>query len=132
LQVVEKIWQIKNSMVLPGEVREMKPKKVRITVLRISYNKDFVEEYTEGVEWQPCSILKEGEEFISDGWMPEGFCNFAWADIHKYVLVLARGGNMLGVKPGTFITCCTDGFRPVFFKLERIDETEGGHENETG
>jgi uncharacterized repeat protein (TIGR04076 family) len=37
------------------------------------------------------------------------------------VLTLARGGNFLGVKPGTFVTCCTDGFRPVFFKLERID-----------
>jgi uncharacterized repeat protein (TIGR04076 family) len=33
----------------------------------------------------------------------------------------ARGGDFVGVKPGTFVTCCTDGFRPVFFKLERID-----------
>ena len=29
---------------------------------------------------------------------------------------------MLGVKPGVFITNCTDGFRPVFFKLERIED----------
>ena len=37
------------------------------------------------------------------------------------IMVLARGGNMNGVKPGVFVTCCTDGFRPVFFKLERIE-----------
>jgi uncharacterized repeat protein (TIGR04076 family) len=52
--------------------------------------------------------------------MPTGFCSWAWADIQKYVMVLARGGNFLGVKPGTFVTCCTDGFRPVFFGLERM------------
>jgi uncharacterized repeat protein (TIGR04076 family) len=57
--------------------------------------------------------------------MPEGFCSWAWADVQKYVLTLARGGNFLGVKPGRFITCCTDGFRPVVFQLERI-EPEGG------
>jgi len=48
-------------------------------------------------------------------------CSWAWCDIHKYVVTLARGGNFLGVKPGIFVTCCTDGFRPVFFKLKRIE-----------
>lgn len=105
----------------------MKPQKVRITVLRTSFNADFVRDYAEdyeGQNWIPCQHLHQGQEFISDGWMPEGFCNFAWPDIHKYVLVLARGGNMVGVKHGTYITCCTDGFRPVFFKLERIEDGE--------
>ena len=113
-----------NNAILQLEVSDMKPRKVRITVLQISFNKDFVVSYTEGAVWKPCDRFSEGQEFISDGWMPEGFCNFAWPDIHKYVLVLARGGNMVGVKGGTFVTCCTDGFRPVFFKLERVDETE--------
>lgn len=31
---------------------------------------------------------------------------------------------MVGVKPGVFVTCCTDGFRSVFFKLERVEEDE--------
>ena len=53
--------------------------------------------------------------------MPEGFSDWAWTDIHKYVAILARGGNMIGVKPGMFVTNCTDGFRPVFYKLERIE-----------
>ena len=28
---------------------------------------------------------------------------------------------MLGTKEGTFVTNCTDGFRPVTYKLERIE-----------
>lgn len=100
------------------------PKKVRITVLKKTFNQDFVDAYTEGFDWKPkgcCHDFEVGQEFITDGHMPEGFSDWAWADIQKYVMVLARGGNMLGVKPGTYITSCSDGFRPVFYLLERID-----------
>ena len=46
--------------------------------------------------------------------------------MQKYVMVLARGDNFLECKPGVFITCCTDGFRPVFYEPERMqsDETD--------
>ena len=100
------------------------PKKVRITVLKKTFNQDFVDAYTEGFDWKPkgcCHDFDVGQEFVTDGHMPEGFSDWAWADIQKYVMVLARGGNMLGVKPGTYITSCSDGFRPVFYLLERID-----------
>lgn len=102
----------------------MDPQKVRITVLRNTFNQDFVDTYAEayqGQPWRPCDLLQEGQTFVTSGWMPEGFCSHAWADILRYVMVLARGGDFVGVKPGTFVTCCTDGFRPVFFKIERID-----------
>jgi uncharacterized repeat protein (TIGR04076 family) len=52
--------------------------------------------------------------------MPEGFCSWAWADIQKYVMTLVRGGYFLGVREGTYFTCCNDWFRPVFFLIERI------------
>jgi uncharacterized repeat protein (TIGR04076 family) len=98
--------------------------RVRITVLRRSQNVDFLEAYAESI-WEPCERLIEGREYISKGAnIPIGFCSWAWADIQKYVLTLARGGNFIGVKPGIFVTCCTDGFRPVFFKLERMDASE--------
>ena len=42
--------------------------------------------------------------------------------MQKYVMTLARGGNMLGVAPRVFITNCTDGFRPVSYKLERVED----------
>ena len=60
-----------------------------------------------------------GQQFEVTGetpWaMPEGFCGWAWADIQKLVYGLARGGQP------KFVTCCTDGYRPVIFLLERID-----------
>ncbi len=73
--------------------------------------------------WVRCKVLKEDQEFIAVSvQMPEGFCSWAWADIQKYVMTLARGGNFIGAKRGMFVTCCTDGYRPVIFKLERIEE----------
>jgi len=96
--------------------------KVKITVLRKLHHQDFLEQCAQSI-WQPCDRLQEGQEFIAEGVnMPEGFCSWAWTDIQKYVLTLARGGNFLGVNPGTFVTCCTDGFRPVVFKLERLEQ----------
>ena len=93
---------------------------VKITVLRRTQNKDLLEDYAESI-WDPCERLSEGQEFISQSAnMPEEFCSWAWADIQKYVMTLARGGNFRGTSPGTFVTCCTDGYRPVFFKVERL------------
>ncbi len=93
---------------------------VKITVLRRTVNEDFLTEDAESI-WEPGERLQVGQEFISESVnMPSGFCSWAWADIQKYVMTLARGGNFVGARPGCFVTCCTDGFRPVFFKLERI------------
>lgn len=98
--------------------------RVRITVLRRSHNPDYLEKWA-GSVWNPCERLKEGQVFVSHrANMPPGFCSWAWCDIQKYVLTLARGGNFIGVKEGTFVTCCTDGFRPVFFLVERMRDDE--------
>ena len=103
----------------------MNPYKVRITVVKKTFNTEFVEAYTDGCSFKPegcCHAFAVGHEFICEGHMPEGFPDWAWCDMQKYVMTLARGGNFLGCKPGVFVTCCTDGFRPVFYKLERIEE----------
>jgi uncharacterized repeat protein (TIGR04076 family) len=98
--------------------------KVRITVLRRTLNEDFLKEYTDEM-WKPCSVFRDGQEFVATpAVMPEDFCGWAWADIQGIVMTLARGGNFIGVSPGIFITCCTDGFRPVAFKLERIEPSQ--------
>jgi len=94
---------------------------VKITVLRRLYHKDLMEQYTDSGDWGPCSNFQEGQEFTvtpDRPWeMPPGFCGWAWADIQKVVWGMARGG------PNVFVTCCTDGCRPVIFKLEKLSET---------
>ena len=107
----------------------MNPYKVRITVIKKTFNTEFVEAYTDGCSFKPegcCHAFDIGHEFISEGHMPEGFPDWAWCDMQKYVVTLARGGNFMGFKPGVFVTYCTDGFRPVFYRLERIEEQEDG------
>jgi len=53
--------------------------------------------------------------------IPKGFCVWAWAAIEKDVSILALGGNAPWIrKEGVIISCCTDGLRPVVFKLERV------------
>jgi uncharacterized repeat protein (TIGR04076 family) len=94
--------------------------RVRITVLRRLLHEDLLRAHADSV-WSPCERLREGQTFVSEGAnMPDGFCSWAWCDIQKYALTLGRGGDFLGVRTGTFVTCCTDGFRPVLFLLERI------------
>jgi len=108
--------------------------KVKITVLRRMSNPDLWQEYlVEGLEAEPqCEWFQEGQEFIVDieqtpGFMvgmeqlPKGFCAWAWAAIEKEVAILALGGNAPWIREeGVFISCCTDGLRPVVFKLERV------------
>ncbi len=94
---------------------------VCITVLARTLHPEVVAQYGEG-EWRPCERLTEGQVFISRGAnMPEGFCTWAWADIQKYVVVVARGGNHDGRRPGTNVACCSDGYRPVIFAIERLE-----------
>ncbi len=101
--------------------------KCKITVLKKNLNEDLAKEYCQN-EVTSCPVFLEGQEFISGFEKPEGFCDWAWNDIHKFVTVLLSGGNFSkGIFEGwmkdgkTMIACCTDAIRPVTFKIERID-----------
>jgi uncharacterized repeat protein (TIGR04076 family) len=100
--------------------------KCRITVLKRTLNKDIAEQYAvNGENISPCDLLADNQEFIFDGYnYPEGFCSWAWADIQRDAALLANAdANPYWLnQKGTTITCCTDGFRPVIFKIERIEE----------
>ncbi|MBN1435470.1 MAG: TIGR04076 family protein [Sedimentisphaerales bacterium] len=94
--------------------------RVRITVLKKCFHKEFVEQYAgDPAKWGECGCFEVGQEFVVSGdrpWdMPVGFCGWAWADIQKLVYGMSRGGQ------DVFVTCCTDGYRPVIFKLEKLD-----------
>ena len=70
-----------------------------------------------------CDRLQVGQEFRVDesGAMPSGFCTWAWHDIYPVVTTLRFGGNFTWMKKeGISYSCCSDGARPVFFKIERI------------
>jgi len=93
---------------------------VRITVQKRLFHKDLIDAYADHPEdWTPCPEFAEGDVFVvgpDAPWdKPEGFCGWAWADMQKMVWSMSRGG------PQRFVTCCTDGYRPVVFLLERID-----------
>ena len=92
--------------------------RVKITVIRKLLHEDLVKEYTDSGDWPPCQHFEIGQEYAVSAeapWqMPDGFCGWAWADMQKIVWGMARGG------PNVYITCCTDGYRPVLFLLEKI------------
>ena len=100
-------------------------KKVKITVKRIACYKDLIAEYENPIE-HACD-MKEGQIFIANGFnKPEGFCDSAWDSIAPFVKELANGGGnfydgWMKNKKSAMISC-NDGFRPVSFYLEAMDE----------
>ncbi len=98
--------------------------RVRITVLRrFSPSEVFAKSPVTSVpSMKECGVFKDGQEFIVKGMkMPDGFCPSAWVSIYCNVRLLGYGGNLPWYKEkGVAINCCTDGLRPVIFKIERI------------
>ena len=97
--------------------KQSKKTKVRckITVLKKEYSKELYQKYT-GKDGKPCPLLDLGQEFVTKNkWdCPEGFCNWAWADIRPFIQQIYGGQSQR-------VVCCTDGYRPVIFHLERIE-----------
>lgn len=103
-------------------------KKVKITVLKTTFDKELAKEY--GVEGlTACPMLQEGQVFYADYAKPEGTCDEAWKAIYQYAFALAHGadkdifyyGDWIKT-PGVAICSCNDGLRPVIFKLEATEE----------
>ena len=100
-------------------------KKVRITVKRIARYDDLIAEYENPIE-HACD-MELGKSFIANGWQkPDGFCNSAWDTVSAFVMTLSHGGEnfydgWMKNKKSAMISC-KDGFRPVSFLLETMDE----------
>lgn len=100
-------------------------KKVRITVKRIARYDDLIEQYENPIE-HACD-MRLGQSFIAEGWQrPAGFCASAWDTVSPFVMALAHGGENLYdgwmKDPRSAMISCNDGFRPVSFLLEALDE----------
>ena len=100
-------------------------KKVRITVKKIAEYDDLMEQYENYIE-DACSV-RLGQVFICNGWeKPDGFCKSAWDTVSPFVMTLAHGGENFYdgwmKNPKSAMISCNDGFRPVSFLLETMDE----------
>lgn len=100
--------------------------KLQITVVKTNSFVDLQRYVKSTIE--PCPVFKEGQVFTSAYEKPDGFCDWAWNDIHPYVSALMTGGTfsegLFGgwmKDPDTIIASCTDGIRPVVFEIKRIN-----------
>ena len=100
-------------------------KKCRITVMKVARYDDLIEKYENPIE-HACD-MKEGQVFIANGWeRPEGFCLSAWESMSPFVLALSHGGGDFYdgwmKNPKSAMISCNDGFRPVSFLIEAMEE----------
>lgn len=99
--------------------------KVRICAVRQADYKDLQLQFENPIE-HTCD-LKVGDTFLSvDGQKPDGLCDSAWDSMKEFVLEIARGGGNFYdgwmKNPHSAMISCNDGFRPVSFYIEQIEE----------
>ncbi len=100
-------------------------KKIRITVMKKANYADLIQKYENPIE-NPCNMV-EGQIFITEGWnKPNGFCDSAWQSLSAFVMTLSHGGQdiyegWMKNKKSAMISC-NDGFRPVSFLIEALEE----------
>jgi uncharacterized repeat protein (TIGR04076 family) len=90
--------------------------RCRITVLKKTFNEDLYRQFPCGGAHE-CGILEAGQTFVTENrWSPpDGLCTWAWSEMRPVIQAIHGGSEVVK------IACCTDGLRPVFFKLERVD-----------
>ncbi len=93
--------------------------------MRISQHTDLMQKYENPMR-NACDMV-EGQVFIANGWQrPDGFCESAWETISPFVMTLAYGGEDIYSgwmrDPKSAMISCNDGFRPVSFLIEAMDQ----------
>ena len=100
-------------------------KKVKITAVRRTCYPDLIEQYENPME-NACEV-EIGTVWVSENAQkPEGFCNAAWGCMESFVKSLAEGGGRFYgdwmKDPHTAMLSCNDGFRPVSYYLEALED----------
>lgn len=100
-------------------------KKVAIHVLRKVAHTDLSALYENPIE-HACDMT-EGTVYLSvDNQKPAGLCQSAWESMQPFVMTLAHGGGDFYQgwmkNPYSAMISCNDGFRPVSFYLEVVEE----------
>lgn len=100
-------------------------KKVKITVMKTVCHQDLIDAFENPIE-HACD-MRVGQVFVANGWAkPDGFCDSAWESVSPFVMTLAHGGSdfydgWMKNKKSAMISC-NDGFRPVSFLLEALEQ----------
>lgn len=100
----------------------------KISVLKTLFHDDLAQAYRRpDVHTGPRPFFTVGNEFSVEYLVrrPDGFeCDWAWDDLHKILMVLMLKGDFATwmKNRNNFIACCTDGIKPVVFKVERLEE----------
>ena len=100
-------------------------KKVKITAMRKVCHEDLIDKYENPIQ-HACDV-EVGQIWISEnGEKPEGFCDSAWDSVRPFVQTLACGGGNFFDSwmkdPCSAMISCNDGFRPVSFYLEVMQD----------
>ena len=100
-------------------------KKIKITVMKKTCHQDLIDRYENPIE-NACTV-EEGQVFIANGWQrPEGLCESAWESMSAFVMALSHGAENFYSgwmkNPKSAMISCNDGFRPVSFLIETLDE----------
>ena len=86
---------------------------------------DLIDRYENPIE-HACD-LTVGQVFVANGWRkPKGLCDSAWESMSSFVMALAHGGENFYdgwmKDPRSAMISCNDGFRPVSFLIEALEE----------
>ena len=100
-------------------------KNVKITAIRKACYPDLMAKYENPIE-HTCDV-EEGMVWVSvAGEKPTGLCDSAWESMAWFVKELAAGGGNFYdgwmKNPHSAMISCNDGFRPVSFYLETMEE----------
>ena len=86
---------------------------------------DLIEKYENPIK-HACD-MKVGQIFIANGWeKPDKMCQSAWDSMSAFVMALSHGAEdfydgWMKNKKSVMISC-NDGFRPVSFLIEALNE----------
>lgn len=133
---------------------DAKTYKVKLTVLDTKLYPELQQAYCKNPCAGKCPVYHPGDTFVfhrngerDDFWQmglntlvktdadPETtaggpnrpHCSEAWDAISRYIYAGLQGGSIMKdwmKEENTMITCCSDGTRPVIFKIERLEEDE--------
>lgn len=101
-------------------------KKIKITVMKKVCHSDLIEKYENPIE-HSCD-MQVGQVFYTDAQKkPDGLCQSAWDSLSPFVMALSYGAEdiydgWMKNKCSAMISC-NDGFRPVSFLIEALNET---------